>query len=177
MTTKQQLATAEEILSIVKSITDQVIYDEATRVLNTFITLSQFIVDGEVKTITAACGKEMRYSLADLRNLVEHGVWTKPGDDIPAFVTTDDDGNYTADSELKLGGVQVIRVIGEHNRDLIGKPATKHMTQIIMAVRALGFTADFSNGVETLEFRKIGWHKTADRRSCGYSFAARHGRK
>lgn len=177
MTTKQQLATAEAIVAIVNGVTDSEIYREMTRVMPEMIALARFISDGDVKTITAHIAEQMTYSLRELRNLVEHGVWTEPGNDVPAFVTTDADGNYTADSELILNGTKSIRVIGEHNRDLIGKPATRHMTQIARALVALGFNTDFSAGADALTFRKIGWHKTGARRSAGYGFAAKHGRK
>lgn len=177
MTTKQQLATAEEIVKIVETIVDRTIYDEATRVLSELIALSRFMIRGEVKTITRELGEEMHFSLLQLRNLVAHGVWTNPGNDIPSFVTTDDEGNFTQDSELYLNGLQRIRVIGEHNRDLVGKPVIKHMTQIAIATRALGFVADLSDGTDALTFRMIGWHHSAGRKSRGYAFVAKHGRK
>lgn len=163
---RKQMADAQALVKLVDT-APETLRDEMTRAYGYIVVVCRYILTGEVRTVSAAFGEDVRVVLAECRNLVTYQTWQAPGDDIPCIVTTDEDGFITSDSTLTVGGIHV----ATFTRRDSGRLATLSLATISGRINwlMLNVTADFSKGADALtEMRDNEGTIT------GYSFNVRH---
>lgn len=176
MTTKAQRKIAEEIMNTIDAIRDMKISDEIYRVYAHIVPLADMITRGWVTQINTEAHEMMIEALPEIRTIALHGTWQAPGADVTAFVTTDENGNLTADSEVSIAGnLYRATPAAATLPDLVGRPAIERRVAIAGMCAALGFTAQFGGPVSnSMRFRREGWHFGKAATSPGFQITVRH---